>query len=222
MGAQEQRGRWVRPTEAPQAPEGTDMAGEGLVTVTMDQLQRLVSSAVSAALASRPQDGVQEGANERFAKMLAEANRQALRPENPQAPGISVYNPLGERDHPKPALAGKMTQNGIALEPESLDREEIELLNKLRHGDYTVTKTDGTRVPFLVRDEKDDAGRLQKRHIGYRAKEKDDLIGLPGLKGMLREVLGVAPTSAEEVRLKEQVASLQARLASVGQVEPAA
>lgn len=190
------------------AKDQTEAAAGPVVAVPFEMLKELIEAVKGSA------SGIAGMSAEDFAKINAEANRQVLRPENPQAPDVSCYNPLGERDHPRAAfICHKVYQNGIELEREHLDREEIELINALKPGQFKVTKTDGTQTEFLVKDERDANGKLAARHMTFRAKERHDLIGLPGLKAMLREVLGLAPTSAEEVALRERVAVLEARLA---------
>lgn len=175
-----------------------------LITLTEDQFDRLLAKAGGA------------GDDATFAKQLAEAHRQAIRPENSMAPGISVFNPLGERDHPNPQLTCKTYQNGIELEHESLTREELTLFNRLAPGDYLVTKSDLTRVPFLVREERDGNGRLQKRHVTFPCKELEDRMGLPGTVDMLREVLGEALSPADVAALREKNQRLEAQLAARG------
>lgn len=174
-----------------------------LVTLTEEQFNRLLAQGGGA------------GKDDVFAKQLAEAHRQAIRPENPIAPGISVYNPLGERDHPNPPLLAKTYQNGIELEHESLSRDEITLINRLTPGDYKITKADLTQVKFLVRDEADGNGVVQKRHLAFPCKDLEDRLGLPGIVPMLREVLGETLTSADLERLQAQNAVLTAKLAAV-------
>lgn len=173
------------------------------VTLTVEELKELVARNSTA-----PAFDV-----EAFARLTAEANRQALRPENTVAPGISAYNLLGERDHPKPPLVCKMYHNGIELEPEHLTLEEVDLLNRLKGGRFFVTKTDGTKLQVIVNDERDEGGRLNKRHIIYKAKELTDLMGLTSMVSMCREMLGESPDDPEKEALRARVQNLEAKLA---------
>lgn len=97
------------------------------------------------------------------ARIHAQAMKKALRPENEIAPGISAFNPKGERDHarPKPTHIYMMARYPIC-DPGNYDTttwSELELLNQLKAGAYKVTKADGTDVEVLVKTEYDSAGR---------------------------------------------------------------
>lgn len=179
------------------------------VTLTVEELKELIASKSSTT--ATPFD------MEAFARANAEANRQALRPENTVAPGISVYNPLGDRDHPKPPLICKMFHNGIELEPEHLTRDEIDLLNRIKGGRYFVTKTDGTRLQVIVQDEQDEGGKLNRRHLMYKCRELTDLMGLTSMVSMCREILGETPDDPEKEALRARVRNLESKLAGASQ-----
>lgn len=119
----------------------TPMQGEQpmaeTITLTKEQFDSL--------LASRNTDG--EGLT---AEALATAFSKANRTENPSAPLMSVYNPRGERDHPRPRLRAKTLQNGVELQEDTLMWEEIEGLNALPAGVWRVTKGTGNKIPFTV------------------------------------------------------------------------
>ena len=72
-------------------------------------------------------------------------------PENIHHPGISAFSyPEGDQAHPKPDLQCKIFWVGYDLRPETLTPQEIDLLNRLTPGEYRVTKSDGTNIPFRV------------------------------------------------------------------------
>jgi hypothetical protein len=100
------------------------------------------------------------------ATIHAQAMKKALRPENEIAPGVSVYNPRGERDFPRPKPTQiYMLARYPICEPGNYDTTtwtEIELLNSLKAGAYRVTKSDGTEIEVLVKAEGDSAGRPYK------------------------------------------------------------
>lgn len=71
-------------------------------------------------------------------------NKQTKRKSNDFGPLISPFNPRGEKDFPMPALKCeiwyqfKMTPDF----PHALDREEIELMNLITPGTYTILMND--------------------------------------------------------------------------------
>lgn len=107
------------------------------ITLTKEQFDSLLASRNTAG----------EGLT---AEALATAFSKANRTENPSAPLMSVYNPRGERDHPRPRLRAKTLQNGVELQEDTLMWEEIEGLNALPAGVWRVTKGTGNKIPFTV------------------------------------------------------------------------
>ncbi len=84
------------------------------------------------------------------AEALAAAIAKANQRENPQAPMVSVFNPRGERDHPRPSFRAKTMLNGIPLDRDTMAWEEIEALNVLPPGTFRVAKANGQKIPFSV------------------------------------------------------------------------
>ena len=80
--------------------------------------------------------GNQTGRVEAEAQIHALAMRKQLRPDNEVHPDISVYNPLGERDHPRPPLKCPMFLGPYPLEEQTLLLKEITYLNQLEPGTY--------------------------------------------------------------------------------------
>lgn len=80
----------------------------------------------------------------------AEAIRRSQDPSNMFAPDVSVFNPRGERDHPRPNLACPMFLPWEA-EKESLTREEIELLNLLEPGEFYVRRNDESKILVTIK-----------------------------------------------------------------------
>jgi hypothetical protein len=73
------------------------------------------------------------------AREALEASRRQLPPSNATHPDVSPFNPLGDRDHPRPELVCRMFLPWEA-ERASLTWEEIELLNLLAEaGSYEYT-----------------------------------------------------------------------------------
>lgn len=125
----------TEPTPA-EAPQETPV-----VTLTMDQLKALILEA--KAPVSAPGFDPTE---------FAKAMHKVQRPENVNAPMVSVFNPRGETAHPRPEfIAKKVTQNGVYLDRDTLTWEEIVAINSLPPGEWRVTKANGVRIPFTVK-----------------------------------------------------------------------
>ena len=138
---------------------------------------------------------------EAAATVNARAMKKALRPENEIAPGVSAYNPKGERDfpRPKPTQIFMLARYPIC-EPGNYDTTtwtEIELLNQIKGGAYMVTKADGTDVEVLVKGETDSAGRPYKMTLfadGKGIQDDDQKNNWPPLLQILTQmVMGERP-----------------------------
>lgn len=130
-------------------------------------LQRLTEAleAMKAQPVDNPDPGMQAAltaALERLAdaqvsgsKLIADETRRAHRPSNEVVPGISVFQRRGrllDKSVPgphKPPLKCLMMLPWLA-EWDSLTREEVELLNLLEAGTYTVKKTDNSKTQMVV------------------------------------------------------------------------
>ena len=157
--------------------------------------------------------GSREGSDDYLRKMAefqAQATKKALRPENEQAPGISAFNPLGERDHPRPKLKCKMFWVGYPLEIEALTREEATLLNRVEQvGQFTFTRADGSPDTIEVRGTRDANGTWQQIEFLF-ACQGDKKNNLPPMTAMLRDILGLGSEADE---LRKRVAELEAIVA---------
>lgn len=140
-------------------PTETETTTAPTVTLTFDQLKELLASTGTGSFSP---------------EAIAQAFAATQKRENVVAPLVSVYNPRGERDHPKPALAAKhMMLNGIELDTDTLMWEEIEALNTLRAGAYRVTKSNGSKAPFTVEDTRGfDGVTLERRAIQFPSKDE--------------------------------------------------
>ena len=140
--------------------------------------------------------------------------QEANRPhENLHAPLFSVYNPLGERDHPRPDLACKMIWVGYELLKDALTTEEIELLNRCQPGDYRVTKADGQSIPFNISGKFTDSGKKERLMFHFPCKDAERHNHEP-MHVYLREVLGEKVTLSS---LHHQIDQLKAQLATQAQ-----
>lgn len=169
------------------------------------------ASEIAAALMAvvekmAPQHGI---TGEQLEKILAgntQATRKALRPENDQSPEISVFNPLGERDHPRPKLRRKTFWAGSELHEEELTRDEIELFNAVEH---TLEARNGSWRAELRRTGSDGTSDL---HVMFPCASVDDRMDLPGMSLLMRELLG-GTKAVDPMSLAQRVAELEAQLA---------
>jgi hypothetical protein len=130
------------------------------------------------------------------AEVQANALKEALRPPQSDPPGISAYNPRGERDHPRPPLRTQFFFGPYPFFHDTLTYDEIVLLNQLRPGKFIVTKADGSKVPFTVRETMDITGTTPERvDILFPAVDAESNKNWMPLTAMLREVLAQAPAS---------------------------
>lgn len=145
------------------------------------------------------------------AQYEAEAWTRLNKRENDPAPMISAFNPLGDRDHPRPALKCKMDWVGYPCERDSLSVEEIELLNAMEPGEYTFHRTDGTAERLTVTPLTSPTGKLERLSFYFPCRG-DNRHNLPGLAPLLREVLKKTPREAD---LYAQLEALRNELATV-------
>lgn len=169
--------------------------------LTEEQLQKLLAGA---------KGGDSDELLRKQAEYQAEANRKAMRPENERAPGVSVFNPAGERDYPKAKLKCEMTWVGYPLDPRNLTPEEVDVLNRAEIGEYLFHRTDGSEEKLTVDGRTDAKGQVRKL-LFYFPCRGDNKANLPGMVPMLREAFGLpTPEQAELARLRKEVETLQA------------
>jgi len=137
----------------------------------------------------------------------AEGMRRALKPENARHPDVSVFNPEGERDHPRPKLRRKTFWAGQELHHDELTTTEIDLFNKVEH---SLEARNGSWRAELRRTAKDGQAEL---HIVFPCASVDDRMELPGMVLLMQELLGGAK-SVDPATLAERVAELEKQLAA--------
>lgn len=131
-------------------------------------------------------------------KLIASETRRAHRPSNEVPPLRSEFNRRGVLvDDPKPPLKCIMLIPWIA-EWESCTREEVELLNLLEAGEYTVSLSDRSKIKVGIKvDYKLDGvtpSRLLLNNIAQdgtagTAFNNDNFRMMPALSDMLRQIL---------------------------------
>jgi len=165
--------------DAPEPPEPVRHQPTG-AHFTGDQFDRLI-------------DAIKGGGVERVeaeAEVHARAMRRQLHPENETTPDVSVYNPRGERDHPRPMLRYDFFLGPYPLERQTLLWKECELLNQLEPGSYEITKADGTVVAFHAIPRYHIDGRTVERiTIAFPCADDDQRQNFPPFAQILREVI---------------------------------
>lgn len=130
------------------------------------------------------------------AKLIAEESRQAHRPSNQVVPNRSVFNQRGENcpGWSKPRLKCTMMVPWL-LENESCTREEVELVNLLEPGIYTIKRNDGTKIPLTIsvtyKSNQIDPSTLVITH--ETAFNNDNFRMMPPLADYIRQILKAHP-----------------------------
>jgi hypothetical protein len=101
----------------------------------------------------------------------AKAMQKAMKPENAQHPGISVFShPAGDQAMPKPPLPyAQLFWNHYPIHkfPETETWAEWDLLRQLQPGEFTVVRKDRSLMTVTVKGERDAAGNLQKVEVEF-------------------------------------------------------
>jgi len=147
------------------------------------------------------------------AQHALEMARKQQQPDNITAPQISVYNPQGEKDYPRPKLKCRMFIPWEARE-ETLSWEEIELLNLLQEGEYKVRRNDGTYIKVTIRVATNMAGRVDKLLLNHEtAYNNDNHWLMPPMVDMLRSLapqMGQKDVAAKILTMDERIALVEA------------
>lgn len=129
----------------------------------------------------------------------------------------SPYNPRGDKDFPMaPLKCAVHYQFGMTAELHSLDREEVDLMNLIEPGQYTIKMADKQKqVVCVVGRMNDLTHRLDEMQFRGPKDEKGNYTGLfteerkgrfPDTKDILRQILGdkakdVMTMEEEEARI---------------------
>lgn len=145
------------------------------IEVLTQALQRMTDAQISTGLAQ------------------VEEQRRAFRPSNQLFPNVSVFNRRGDllgEEYQKPPLKCMMMIPWL-VEQSSCTREEVELLNLLEAGSYTIKRADRSKITMeVVIDYKSDRvtpSLLTIRHES--AFNNDNFKMMPPLADMLRDML---------------------------------
>jgi hypothetical protein len=187
--------------------EESDLAEPAIATSEAPKRQTAaqvldIQGIVAAVIAAMQANGQSQA--EAIAAAMKEAANSAREPipENKVSPGVSVFNPLGEREHPLPPLEcdtfwGVYDDDGKiapAFEMVNLKREEIEGLNTITQGEYLVERTDGQKGLVKVQVRKDLNGKPTRKVIavphGWFARDKYQHV--PSVVDLTEQIQGLA------------------------------
>ena len=214
-------GQHVAKTLAARAAEQNDAAETPASAPAASAPETVNQSDFLAAMRMLLQEirGVEHSA-EAKARLALEAERLLLEqervkremPENKQAPGISVYSyPEGEMARPKAEFkCKKVYWIGYDMTTETLTPHEIDLVNRLEPGDYRVTKSDGTVIPFKVTAKHNDRFQLEELAVWFPSKG-EHRHNHGSMVSYIQQALGEKIPTAEE--LLAEVTRLRAELA---------
>jgi hypothetical protein len=123
------------------------------------------------------------------AAALEQAARQQ-QPDNKMAPGISDFNPQGDLQFARPKLKCEMLIPWEA-EAESLTVEEIELLNLLEEGTFTIRRNDMSKVEIKVQIRRNLNGEPDRLLMNSESGFNEEFHWImPSMVSILRQVLG--------------------------------
>lgn len=162
------------------------------VTMTVEQILELVRTAVSS-------NALDAEAISKIAASAATESSKALRDQwwdERTYPGVSAFNPKGEKEHPRDALVGDIYWAGYLLRGDELVQEEIELINQLRPGDYEILGRDAAALPFVVRDLDPGSKTSRRLLVLFPCRDMDQRHNLPSMREMLRQVVAPAAVPA--------------------------
>jgi len=165
-----------------------------------DETKTLVEAFKAALEATNASNSDKE---KKFLELIEEGRDKPK--ENRVAPGVSAFNPEGERDNPRPKLKAKhVWQCGFPVIQKAATKEELELLNLLidevndcrKHArplkEYMISKADGSQARVtLEADYNATTNQVENLHINYPVRDQDMRSGLYSFTLMLQEMLGL-------------------------------
>lgn len=127
--------------------------------------------------------------------------KQTAKKSNTAGPGISAFNPRGEKDFAMPELQCEFNMPFLQKPGmHGMDREEVELINQLVPGEYAVELNDASSISVNVIGRKNHAtGKIESMTFSgpidpdthhptplYTAQNKQQF---PSLRNMLRQMV---------------------------------
>lgn len=173
-----------------------DGVGGVLASLPASPMTPATESAVLSALVSALEKIASGQVNsQRAATEALDMSARLQQPDNKLSPGVSSFNPQGDREYPRPALKCPMFLPWEA-EQGSLTFEEIELLNLLEEGDYAVKRNDGTKLKVAVKIKMNMNGTPDTLFMNSEAAfNEENHWMMPSLVIILRQVLDANPNT---------------------------
>jgi hypothetical protein len=172
----------------------------------------MLASAI--ALLAQGLQGMQH-ASLQGANTIAEMQRRTTMPENRAFPAISWFNLRGDKDFPRPVLKCEMFLPWPVDDGSSLTREEIELLNLLEQGEYTIFRTDRSRVKVTVRIEtkldSDEPVRLLVNHETAFSNDYHNLMPFNWIRQMVESKPSLRDKARAILTMEDEEALIVAR-----------
>jgi hypothetical protein len=142
----------------------------------------------------------------------AKAMQKAMKPENPQHPGISAFShPQGDLAMPKPPLPYELFWNGYPVHkfPETETwREWLALSNMPGVGTYTVLRNDTSKMAVTVTGEFNADGKPTKLTVTHPS-TREDKDKVPPKPTIIAQMQNPAdPKTAFIASMQEQIAAL--------------
>ena len=110
------------------------------------------------------------------AQVSAQAMQKAMKPENNEHPGKSVYSyPEGDVAHPRPVLPYEFWWNNYPCHmfPETEHWRELELMGQVQPGEYTAIRRDGSLMAVSVVAERNANGTITKLSVTFPVTRED-------------------------------------------------
>ncbi len=139
-------------------------------------------------------DATMKQAEENSAVVRAKEMTKAMYPQNQSPPRISDLNPRGDKDYPRPDPIYDKLFLPWQAEKEDLTREELELINLIQPGEYSVRRHDGTEVKIDAKVVTNDVSGKPEQFwlISPMAFSSENRLLMPSLVETLRQMAGDA------------------------------
>ena len=155
------------------------------VTLNMSQLVDLVQSLAKA-------NALDAEAISSIAATAATKASETLKDQwwnEAKYPAISAFNPDGDKANPRPELNGDIYWAGYLYRGDELTREEINLLNQMHPGNFSIRDRGGANQPFIVKDLDPGVRGSRRLLILFPCTDTDQRHNLPTMVEMLTQVL---------------------------------
>lgn len=187
------------------------MAKDEKKELTADEKFELLLQALTAKQA----EGLSKDSLRELLTETAKVTQKALKPENDAHPQISCFNkPGGYLANPHEKLQCDTFYRGFPVHKayETHHWREIELLNQVKPGEYTVLRKDLTPMKVRVTGEFDAHGTITKKEISFDV-SREERHYIPAMTVLLYQILH-SDRPVQQVYLEAMQADLQQLMAA--------